>query len=427
MRDIDYDELDRAMNQLIVDKKSAEETAFHDAQPAVSSQDSTVSQPDLKPVSGNNQINRPIPSLANRRGGKFMDLVSKQSVVHPASQDPIVAPVKPVDQKPAINPNEINKPNGPLISSFVPRTPKSNFVTKTATEASLESPKPEFELPDSSAATEPEPKKPAPFGLDRLHFGQSSSNTEVQPVVSPTKEELNEDDSDIDRIADDLNKTLGLKDEASESDDKNAVESPFLSDAKVEKRPLGAFSAPISNEVTPPASMAMENIVPDAAEANNQNEPENIPGSTDTPLPAELGSDLLSIESSGVARPVEKDVTPEANVTEIEPKTNLEATPYIDNASRLEKATADIDAKPDLTSTPIAPVIADANKQGKQDFAKSQSAPIYDNANTVNKALLQKSPKKKGGAIKVILWILLLVVLGVGAGALVYFLLLPNL
>lgn len=431
MRDIDYDELDKAMDQLINTNSTDELASAGDSKPTQIKQPEPVVSPvsehnlETAPAKPQPQISsRPIPSLASRRGGKFMDVVSHQSTVRPVSAVRPVAHAKPTQAKPSVPPRDINKPNGPLISSFVSRAPKNKPVVKTTTaiqppepEESLEPPKPELSLSTSDNVR------------DNTHVDH---NATVVPTPFPAAtQKPDDDDLDIDRITEDLNKSLGFDSkDAPVEKEKEPVESPFLPDTKVEKRPLGAFSAPTIAPVVAPVSddKADEAKTTEVQPRfDSKTESEDVAKLTKSPLPAELGSDLLSIESDSVAH--------DNDDKNDEPKTATEKPVELSSQSNSSDGSNDTPhnslSQPESatppSSVPIAPVIADANSQHKNSAKKDQSAAIYDNANTVNKALLQKSPKQKGGVLKVVLWIFILVVLGVGAGAAVYFLLLPNL
>lgn len=153
-----------------------------------------------------------------------------------------------------------------------------------------------------------------------------------------------------------------------------APESPFLPEAKVEKRPLGAFS----NEMPTTASPT-----PTSAETNSQ-----PMVSTETPpTPPELDNSLLDVES---------DSSTHSNDAEL--ATNPLSQPY--------------------ASTSI-------NQQYTEKPTTSQNnGSIYD-ANSYQKVTARK-PKKKSGWMWV-LWIVILIIVGAGAGVAFYFLVMPNL
>lgn len=284
MKDIDYEELDKAMNQLMSDS------------PAIDSipSDNSASPTTVPTAPTTSTTDRPIPSLAGRRNGRFMDVVNSGTTSRPATTSQ---------------------------SSSAP-----------------------VEVPASTPLTETTP----------------TPQSEDTPKIEEPQ-------------------------------------SPFIPDAQVEKRPLGAFSSTESI-----SGNSDDNVITADSEINNSTP------AVATPLPAELQSDVLLVESSSVAKdyenidaPVQDDVKPEVE----QPKDQAFSTSS-------------------MTQTPGNIPLSSFSKTESTNQA---SPAIYDEENTVNQAIVdKKKPKKKGGIVKIILWVLLLVLLGVGAGAVVYFVVLPN-
>nr|HMM62403.1 hypothetical protein [Candidatus Saccharibacteria bacterium] len=155
--------------------------------------------------------------------------------------------------------------------------------------------------------------------------------------------------------------------------------SPFLPDAKVEKRPLGAFSSEHSNE-TPTTTPEDKKPVDD--------QPLGPVGhdEVDTPLPAELQDNVLSIEADST--------TP--------------AT--LDTPTRDEEPVGPTSITQQYTATPST--------------NKEKPGEIYD-TKAYHKAL--KTPPKKKSSWWLVVWIVLLLVVGTGAGAAIYYFVLPAL
>jgi hypothetical protein len=216
----------------------------------------------------------------------------------------------------------------------------------------------------------------------------------IAPMINTPSDE----DSDITKIADEITASMT-------QDPVGPLESPFITDAKVEKRPLGAFSAdsapaasviavaspsehtpvatPTPEPVTPPSS-APE--VPPPAPVTSEK-----PTETDTPLPAELQNDLLNIESNETAAsaPESQFVPPAAPSTDVVPTPTSITQQYTEVPSTGDKPTTT----------------------------------LFDSA-----AYKKPTGKaKKRSSWFVILWILLLIVVGGGIGAAVYFFVLPML
>ena len=287
MSDFDYDELDKAMNSL-----SGDEPVANEAQPK-----SEQPTNDEKPVIDVGEIpERPVVKRPTG-GGRFMD------VVHPTSAMKL--------QTTAV-------------------TPEPSYPEKPETPAVVQ--------PIPVVSEEPKPVEPEQVPIP----------VKPEPAVDTTG---TDDDSDIEKLSDDINKTLGL------ADDK-ALETPFLSDAKVEKRPLGAFSVEQAEQTD---SGPVKGDI-------------SIDMTTDTPLPAELQNDLLSIESSNVIKAVPAEVPIEKPVETI------------------EKPTESLEQPDEEVS--VAPVPKQFHE--KAGSVDQKVSPIYDNANSYNKAILAQSNVRAG-------------------------------
>jgi hypothetical protein len=312
MKDIDFDELDRAVNSLIGPNStsSAAKPAVVTATPAPVSVPVVPAPagplPTLNPA---DQLHAaPVaPPLAQRRSsGRFMD------VVHPSS-DMRTSPVPP----------------RPTVHTEMTITPPSS----------------------ATLAPEPamEPKEPVVVSPDLID------------VPTPLTEEV--------------------------EDAPSPLESPFLSDAKVEKRPLGAFSTetptPVPVPVTPQPEAPKPEIVEEAADKTDH------PMEKDTPLPAELQDNLLSIEANE------------------------------DTASKK-------DATPDPIPTIAFPTAATSipTQYAEQPSTGDQPTGAVFNTEAYKKPMAH--PKKKSGWL-VVLWIFLLLIVGAGVGAAIYFFVLPKL
>lgn len=261
---------------------------------------------------------RPIPSLAARRtSGPFMD------VMHPSS-------------------NMMKNSSQPV-------------------QANNSSPVPD-PINQNSAITESEPVKEE----------QASVNLDTKTEVKLS----NDEDEDINKISEDINKTLGLTND-----------SPFIADAQVEKRPLGAFSGEADDDT----------LTDNVLKSDESSQPV-----IDTPLPAELDNDLLSIESNSVA----KSTVPEEIEQPVTPEPVQAETPQNEQE------------KSDNINENIAPVVPLPKQYVESASPKSESNPIYDNKETYKQTLMPA--KKKAGWLWVV-WILLLILIGAGVGAAVYF------
>jgi len=339
MKDLDFDELDRAVNSLITstpasasDADIPKETTLdlgngsYDQIPVTSSVSSQpiVPAPSFVPVS---------PAVERPSTGRFMD------VVHPSSnmRSNLVMPERNLNQAPELKPVAV---------------PYSAPAPVVATPAPVSS------MPTPMSSNWASPSKPS--------------------------EDADEDD-DIDQIGNDIANAM-------EQNNNAPIDSPFLSGTKVDKRPLGAFSG-------------------DQKSSELENKPLDISSYNSNPLlPAELQDDLLLIESNSAAQP--DDEPKEKPVIE-----SLPDTPAVPVVPILPIAPVTIETKP-VTTTSITQQYKEQPNSGDQ-----KTGAIFD-TNSYHKAL---TPTKKKSGWLWVLWIVLLLIIGAGSGAAVYFLVLPNL
>jgi hypothetical protein len=168
---------------------------------------------------------------------------------------------------------------------------------------------------------------------------------------------------------------------AQEEEAPRPLESPFLSDTKVEKRPLGAFSTMETPEASEPDTLLLEAPDEELLTAETEGKTEDIP----TPEP-----EAEEVVEEEIPQPV------------IEP--TPEPTPIQDE--------------------PQGPTSIIQQYKEQPSTADQPSGAIFD-TETYHQPLTH-TPKKKSGAL-VIVWILALILVGAGAGAAVYFFVLPML
>ncbi|TAL14556.1 hypothetical protein EPN95_02415 [Patescibacteria group bacterium] len=300
MKDIDFDELDRAVNSLVnPDAKSAPaETAPSEPVVSAPAEQSTTS-----------------PLAERRSTGRFMD------VVHPSSDMRGSVPARPAEPEATTQ-----------LDTSVPSEPQTTPAVQTPSPS------------DSGTNVEPEATIP-------------------EPATTDTSEPL---------------------------------ESPFLADAKVEKRPLGAFSDEVHDSSPAPSIATASPTEPDLEALSLDSplqvtsKPDDHPIEKDTPLPAELGTDLLSIEANE------------------DPATNkAEETPPI----------------PAPDTTPVGPTSITPQYTQQPSTGDKPAGNIFDTA-----AYKKPQPVKgRKSGLFIVLWIFLLLVVGAGIGAAVYFFVLPRL
>lgn len=215
-----------------------------------------------------------------------------------------------------------------------------------------------------------------------------------------------------------------------------AAPSPFLPDAKVEKRPLGGVPGVDTEQISPASVVAP--IEPAPSPTLTEPMPELAPVAV--PAAAAPVPEAPAMPSADSAQTV-------ANTSEETPvETEADAAPSAPLSRDEQEKLMDTPLPPELnedvlsaeasddTTPPVAPVDATAQFGALQgsippQYADKtdapvdagQTAPVYD-----AHAFTQPA-KKKGHGWLIVLWIALLIVLGVGAGYALYTYILPTL
>ncbi len=479
MKDIDFDELDRAVNSLIGPQQQGAvvqtEPAIVDLTtqapvntPLISSDnipaqntDTTVAPATPANVTSNNStvetsnktaentkyvpvyyparsrplittpINPPKPmpvntfeSLASKRSaGRFVDVVNPSANVQMSAKvEQVPAPVQTatvLEQPMQINQGAIVNPASNVVQNIADPVASMTPVTPVLPTAPV--------MPITPIA--PVVNQPAVV---------TPVSTPQQPAVAPALPVDNEDD-DIEQISNFINETM------SAGAGQKAQESPFLADSKVDKRPLGvSMFAPqpvqISNPVAiqPPVIAPISQIQP----ANNiamqaqqmpiaQVAPAANFNTTNSQLPPELQNDLLSIESDtmpdlGSMQTVEMPIAT--------PVVPMQAPQPVPVAAQPVAAGQSISIAPvvapsqniALQTTAPQPVMQASIPQQYPErpaVVDHTTTPIYD-ANAYHK-IDAKSSKKS--PLMWLFWVLGLIVIGAGVGVIAYFFILPNL
>ena len=394
MSEIDFDELDRAVNDLMsnvdtskrheglddpedkvvtLDNSSTESGKVASSPAAETTTVTPMSPPEAKPAPAQSS------PLAVKRRGQFMDMVHPSSDMTSASRPvkrdgvSIMPPSETVSTLPSTE--SVNKPssaiNAPANSKPTPtlssiRTPSSTTVVPTpmTTPAPAVSSAEKSSRPTTSSAIQPpaQPNPTAPIASSYSSPGavEPGDNKNDQP------EEVASVESEI---------PAEIVDEASSiSSPQPLPTAPFLSDARVEKRPLGANS---ESAAKPPQNVAEE---------------EDAPVSEPVSLPAELQGDVVAVEAS-----VPLDIDKAGSLSEVD--------------SQSSDADLVVDAGVDLTAQSIEQTDADDQVNGS----------IYDTAN-YHQPIDGKKPEKKSSPLKWLAWFLVLLIVGVGAGVAYFFL-----
>jgi hypothetical protein len=203
------------------------------------------------------------------------------------------------------------------------------------------------------------------------------------------------------------------------------LETPFLPDAKVEKRPLGGYGTPPEQQLLdePEDELKLEASDEPLLEAQTETTPNDFASQMSSMIEAhdkEMANSLteespLETEDSVVAeeQPVSEEI--ETEIVEVEPVVApIEGTP---TPAPVSPSPSPPKPTPELTGpTSIA------QQYTEQPGVEQPQGAIYDTEN-YHQALVHTDKKRSG--ILPIIWILLLVIFGGAAGVGFYFFVLP--
>lgn len=281
MKDIDFDELDRAVSSVLGQKppltnaSQPVDDATSTNQPVVEETSASQAQPESasESVAVRSQApGRPSPTLAAQRRGKFMD------VMHPSAD-------MSSQTKPAALPAHIAPDLSPLTSE--PIAEESEPPTQKNTVAS----EPTAELDESQALIGAEPAVAETKGeaTEKPEASVSKSDTAVTSGLA-TEETIEKRDEVVTETGEDETPAEldapYMPEPVAEFTETAPQPTPFLADTKVDKRPLGGFPEP----ETAPEDTADEAPKP-APDSDLQSAPT-------VPLPRELQSDVVEVESA---------------------------------------------------------------------------------------------------------------------------------
>lgn len=425
MKDIDFDELDKAVNSLMTKtqknqpdaastapvqsdidpahnapsrdepdmpttaapispgtiKPKSAEAINPDTQPAITPEP----KPNSKPVAQSSRAAAP----AARRGGRFMDVVPKKS-------------------------STPSTPPRPASREGVTISPRPNaLATTTSTESATSSESQPTPQPKPSVDEKVAPKSDWPDPIE-VATAQKPMTQRDLPEKKPEEPQTPE----------------SAKPE--EESEKRPLTSPFLPNAKVEKRPLGSQKPNVP--MVPPES-ELEAPESDDSEAQLPAKPSDV----GPEAPAEFGGDVVQVEADthmGVPKtdePIEQQpemaaamssqaagkITPtgdEAKTSTAKQKENELAEESTPKPQAVEKSDT-----PTTAETPSASGRISIPPQYKEQpsTGEKESGAIYDTS-TYHQPLAHPAKKKSGWLW--VLWIILILIVGAGAGAALYFL-----
>lgn len=425
MSDIDFDELDKAVNTLMSDVPKVEppktddiktltinSTLPDDGRPSLAKLDSTlheVNEPAPTPVttpSPATALQRTTaPSLAARRGGRFMDVVHPSSDMKSATKSLTPASRQGV----TIEPTEKMLPE---------KSDDQSDVTKAADAVTPESYKDltvsDIAEPKANVATSDEHNAPANDWPDPLEMSGYSAEPDTN-TVEPAAEEPAAVELGATTEVEDTDASI-IADETLEYEDPQPLTSPFITDAKVEKRPLGG--APVEAPIEEPGHapvlgvLAAEDEVTDDTDSNDQ-----LPASPvdiEAQLPPELQSDLMAIETdSDVSAP--EAAPAETIAPKAEPKPVVEAQTA---PAPVSIPVAEPKASAEPVAAPAGPTSIPQQYHEEPSTSDEPNGSIYD-TDSYHQPLAHPAKTKSGWLW--IIWILLLLIVGGGGAVALYF------
>lgn len=391
MTDLDFEELDKAVSDLMkdTDEPQSEAAIPVAAQPAPAAPygASPAATPDPAPEAPNNSGETP---LAVKRRGKFMDMVRTPAggpVQMPVSAPkregitvtaPSDEPAQPADMSQAEDTTE------PATAPETPAVSAAGYANNPAPASEWPDP---IDMMESLAAKADAPEATEP----------TEETTPATPAVEPAEEATSERPVEPEPSEPNLEQSFESKlstvlqpevsDEPTASDlpivedapTEEAMTSPFLPDAKVDKRPLGEFTA----DPQPHTDDAPE------AEPQNEDEPESAePVGAPAPPVAESEVEATSTEES-----IDDSTSPQGDAAEQAP------------------------AMPQATDIP-------QQYTEQAPSAPAENGAIYDTA--AYHTPLAAVPAKKHGAAMAIIWILVILIIGACAGAAYFYFTTPR-
>lgn len=349
MKDIDFDELDKAVNSLM-SKNTKPETAKEPeptSDKTVQDQNEALST-TAEVATPEPQAEEPVqseeatpaaapkpPAPARKRSGRFMDMV------HPSAD---------MKNKPSTGP--ISREGATIAAPAASPTPESVPAPAEAT-----TPEP------TTAETISESAFDSMLGPIAMHEEQNTSAAEAEIEQAQTEPEVSEPEQPV-----------------------QSGETPFLADAKVEKRPLGADG---SGEKF--ADKPMIAPTDETATEETISKPEELDKPPLEPTPAELNADVVAIEASD---------------------------PQADEKPNTEPVSDENEPKPE-PAEPEVPAGGAINQQYKEQPSSGDTrhAAIYD-AETYPATGVVHSKKHSGWMW--VLWIFILLSLGAGGAVALY-------
>jgi hypothetical protein len=369
MKELDFDELDKAVNSLMsgvpknapIKDDDVKTLTIDSTLPMVLTPPSVASaSPQPATPTQPSTMNSSAP-LAARRAGRFMD------VVHPSSD------MTKANAAPQISRQGVTIAPRAVVSDFVPVVEPS--VTPAPNDKASTVASPIDEPQDDTVASSNEWPDP----LD-MH-----ESPDAEPASSPSTE------------GEVTNDTTSSEESAA------PLSSPFLSDTKVEKRPLGG-PVPSEHEQSDDLSHSPVLGVLASEDMSSNDMADQLPPKPpegDVPLPEELQGDLMAIESDSHS---------------VQPLTEASSTEMESTAPSSPSLLVQSHVTPEAQTGPSS--IPQQYKE-EPNSGDQTSGAIFDTA-SYHQPLSHPAQKKSGWTWVIAVIVILL--LGAGGGAALYFL-----
>lgn len=411
MKDIDFDELDKAVNSLM-GKNAQKDTATPNtpAAPPVKEPDmpltaapvspgtikpksEVATNPDTQPAIVPSQSSQPQTTSparsgmpASRRSGRFMDVVPKKPTQQQAPSRPTSREGVTIAPRPDVEPSTVSS------------TPAANLPIQPTTPV-LSTPETTPSVPEAAA-----PASDWPDPIDMHSFVRQKE--EAPASTTPSVDEKSKPEEVL------VEQPAKEKESADQP-----LSSPFLPDAKVEKRPLGS-AAPMVPMIAPEHEL-QQTATPDDSEAQLPAKPSDV-----QEPPEEFRGDLMQVEADthmGVPKtdqthPInekpedENPVSPDLNTSEKSSETKETPKPVEVPMSEDEKSSSD---------SHVGRISIPQQYKEQPSSGEKESGAIYD-TDTYHQPLAHPAKKKSGWLW--VLWIVLILIVGAGAGMALYFL-----
>lgn len=412
MKDIDFDELDRAVSSVLgenVDEKQRAEEVPANSAPSNNSDTSSPTPATPTEAVEANSSDVPVAAPAKktlvqkRSAGRFMD------VVHPSSD------MKNQQQKTSVSRHGVSL--APVSPPETETTQRDELVEDPVSQ--------EQENPAIETHVVTEEPHAFPDPLDFHNFTPSSDDPKAMDTASNDAAEASQNDRDNsspdeqpgddkdDALDQTMSELAGLDGLMQDQREMPPLDTPFVSDLAVEKRPLGAFSLGNESDVS-----AKESADEEVVEKSDTPETHHDIGAA---MNAAL-SDETDATAAKPDSPQLTETTDELAEEVVDENADAQTTPETEVIP--EELQGDIVAIESREVTPTTGAAAAVAGSIPQQYVEKPAAqteeetPVFDT--TDYHQPLRHAAKKKS-SWGTVLAILGLIILGAGAGAAIYY------